>query len=358
VLRLGRAVLHLAAQEAQRLGHDGRVVGVDRRQARHEMLGDAEVVEPGELDVVGHAQPGVVQAREGAHRHLVRDREHAVHLQATGQRPGEHAARLRDRVGRQREHERGVRRQAGVLERLGPALLARGRHLRAVRGEPAAQHRDPPGAAGDQVLGGEPRPGDVVHPDAVVPLGHGLLAEENDRHVGMDPVQVREVEPDGAQQHAVVLLEPGQRERGELPLAARARLLHDQVHALRRQRLRDPGGQLAVVVRVELRHDEADRAGPPRPQPAGGQVDLVPELVDDLEHPQPRVRAHVRPAVEHVRHGHHRDARLASHVAHRDHPFPSHDGSLCQVARGSGARDAARGARRRSRNGDDPPVAT
>ncbi len=171
------------------------------------MRADGEVVEADDLHVAGHAPPGVVQRGEHADGHLVGDREDRVEVEAAGERVAHGGARGghvqpvdRQDQGVVRGHPRGGVRVAPALRPLVGEAAVRG------AGRPA-HHRDPAGAAVQQVRHGEPSAGDVAEGHVVERRRHRLLAQQDERQVRVQPGDVRGFQAHRAEQHAVVLLQ-------------------------------------------------------------------------------------------------------------------------------------------------------
>ena len=183
----------------------------------------------------------------------------------------------------------------------------------------AAEDRDGPRPGREHVRSRELPTLDVPHGHVVVAFRKLPFAEEHDRRRGMHPLDVGPVESHDAEEHSVVHLQPREGEGGQLTLAAGPALLDDEVSSARLQRGGEPRGQVTEVQVVEAGDDEGDGVGATCAQAPGVEVDLVAEVGDHAEHPQPGLRPHARSAVDDVRHRHDGDTGGPGDVLHGGH---------------------------------------
>src|SRR5690606_21655236 len=122
-----------------------------------------------------------------------------------------------------------------------------------------------------------------------------------------------------ADDDAVVAMQTSVRECFEFSFRVTTGALDHEVQTATLEACSETTGKMRVVRPVDVRDDQTDRAAATGPPGPGGEVHLAAELRDDLQDPQPGLRAASRPSVDHVRHGHRRDARFPGHIDHPHH---------------------------------------
>jgi hypothetical protein len=103
------------------------------------------------------------------------------------------------------------------------------------------------------------------------------------------------------------------------PLAVGAGRTEHQVVAVLVQHVLDLFDDFGIERAGDGRHDQSHRHRRTGRQRARHQIGLVAQVGDRRPHPRCRVRAHRRPAGDHVRHGLLGDSGPGGHVLHRHH---------------------------------------
>ncbi len=183
-----------------------------------------------------------------------------------------------------------------------------------------ADHGDAASADVDEVFGGGASGLDVLHRHVVGRAPEDALAEQDQREVHVEKVDILLAQPLGTEQDAVGEPESLAGQRREFAFAGRAGLVDDDPHAVHFGRPDDRVGEFGEVVLAKFRDRQTDDPGLAGTQATSGEVRAVVELRDRGEHALAGRRTHVRVVIDDVGHRLDRDAGDAGDVMRASTP--------------------------------------